>query len=448
MKLKIALYAVVIALVLSMPSCVKSTVITTPTSQPPVADTPGVLVIASTNAFIDSTGTYHVVGQVDNNSSTIVNSIQLAIEIKDITGNSLLKDDNGNSTPNAVTYPMLYTLAPGEASPFEYSYDTTNGTPDSFNVTISGQATGEANRASLHWENVQIADDSSGRQYLTGKLVNTGSQWARISGLAGAVLDDSNKVLSAAWTSTYTTELAPAGDALGRDRTPFEINFPKPEGATHWQIYWDADGTDNVTDYPMEIKVSNTYFDQFGSARIVGWITNNFDQPLDSLVVAGLYAADGTVLDSSYAFVPVPARPGEAAPFSISSFSRSNYTPDEAALVTTSTTQFDTGFTFPSSYEAIDLSVNGETVQKDGATWIFSGSVTNTSDRSLGGATVVVMVMDSQNKLVAMEYTSIYPTGDAIAAGESNTYSVSVYLNPVADASGFTTTTMVIGIVK
>lgn len=451
MKLKITLSAVVIVLVLSMPACVKSTV-TTPTSLPPVGVTPvtplGDLYIASTNAFIDTYGTYRVVGQVINNSNTVLNSIELTIEIKDASGNSLLKDDNGNITPNAIVYPMLYTIAPGYASPFEYSYDTTNGTPATYNVTISGQATGETNRATLKEENVQLMDNGSGWYYLTGELVNTGSQWAHINSLAGGVLDDSNNLLSADWTATYATELAPTGYPGGRDRTPFEIDFPTPGGGTQWQLYMDVNVVDNETDYPMDVTVTNTYFDQYGSARLVGWVTNNSNQMLDSLVVAGLYASDGTVLDASYAFVPVPMKPGGVAPFSISSFSSVNYNPDLAALVTTSTTQFDPWFTSQSSYEFADLMATGETVQKDGATWTFNGSVTNTSGRNLSGATVVAMVKDAQNKLIAMEYTSIFPTGESITAGETYTYSVSVYLNPAADATSFTTTTLVVGDVK
>jgi len=469
MKHKIALVSVVGVLVLSVLACGTSTV-TTPTSQPPIVNTPSVvntppivntpivvntpvtptsdLVITSTNAFVDTYDTYRVVGEVNNNSSKVLSSIELTIEIKDASGNSLLKDDNGNLTPNEIFYPMLYTLAPGEASPFEYSYDTTNGTPASYNVTITGQATGDANRATLQSENVQLMDDGSGSYYLTGELVNTGSQWAHINSLAGAVKDDSGNVLSADWTGTYTTELAPTGDAGGRDRTPFEIDFPNPGGATQWQVYPDSDVSDNVTDYPMVVQVTNSYLDQYGSVHLVGWITNNSDQPLDTLVVAGLYAADGTVLDADYSFLPVPMKPGAASPFNISSFGSVNYNPDQAALLDTYTVQPDTGFTSTPYDEFIDLSAPGESVQKEGATWTFNGTVTNTSGKSLSSITVLAMVMDAQNNLIAMEYTTIYPTGDAIAAGETNTYSVSVYLDPAADATGFTTTTLVVGDVK
>jgi hypothetical protein len=448
---KIALYAVAAALIISMTAC-GNTKVTTPTSQSPIGDTPAVvsnaLSISSTNAFTDSYGRYHVVGAVINNSNEALSSIELSVEIKDASGNSLLKDDSGNVAPNVKISPMLYTLAPGQSSPFDYSYETSQGTPASYNVTITGQQPGTSNPANLKTENVQLVDDGSGWYYLTGELVNTGSQWAHVNGLAGAVLDDSGKLLSGDWSATFTTELAPAGDTSGRDRTPFEINFPNPGGATKWQVYLDADVTTSVTDYPLSITVSNSYFDQYGSFHVVGWVTNNDDQPLDSLVVAGLYGADKTVLDSSYAFLPIPVKPGAQSPFSVSSFSSINYNPDQAALVSTWSVQADPWFTYPPTNELVDLTATGETVTKNGATWTVDGSVSNSSNKNLSGITVVVMIKDKMNNLVAMEYTSISPTTEFIAAGETNPYSVSIYLDPAADATAFTTTTLIVGDVK
>jgi len=454
MKQKIMLCGVIGVLVLSLNACGGSPVSAIPTSQSqlPVVNTPTAmpasLVISSTNAFVDSYGTYHVVGEVLNNSNAVVSSIELIIEIKDTSSNSLIKDDSGNITANAKVSPMLYTLAPGEASPFEYSYETTEGTPASFNVTLSGQQTGNANRAALNTENVQLVDDGQGWYYLTGELVNTGSQWAHINSLAGAVLSDSNQILSADWTATYATEVAPSGDASGRDVTPFEVNFPNPGGATKWHVYLDADVTDSVIDYPMGVSISNTYFDQYGSFHVVGWLANNSDKLIDSLVVAGVYGADKTVLDSSYSFVPIPVKAGASAAFSISSFSSINYNPNQASLVNTTTVQADPWFTYPPTSESVDLAATGETISKTDSTWTFDGSVVNSSNKSLSAATVVVMIMDAQNKLIAMEYTSISPTADAIAPGDTNTYTVSVYLDPAANNTGFTTSTLVVGDVK
>jgi len=161
MKMKFVLYAVVIVLVLSLPACVKSAV-PTPTSQFPYANTPAnqpaELLIASTNGFVDSHGTYHLVGEINNNTSTVLSSIELTIELKDASGNSLLKDENGNSSPNTKIYPLLYSLAPATSSPFDYTYDTVNGIPASYKVTISNQRTGSANPAHLNSENIQLMD--------------------------------------------------------------------------------------------------------------------------------------------------------------------------------------------------------------------------------------------------------------------------------------------------
>ena len=451
MKRKVVMYGIVLALALMLPACAKSTN-TTADAQTGVVNTPvnasNVLVISSTNAFVDTYGTYRVVGMVTNNSSNAITSIELTVGIQDASGNSLLKDDSGNITPGTTISTVLYTLAPGEASPFEYSYDTTNGIPSAYTVSITGQQTGTANRATLHSENVQFVDDGSGWFYLTGELVNTGSQWAHINALAGAVSDDSGNVLSADWTATYATELAPAGDASGRDRTPFEINFPNPGGSTKWSLYWDADVTDSVTDYPVQLELTNGYFDQYGSFHVVGWVTNQSGQSLTSLVVAGLYATDKKVVDASYGFVPVPMKPGVQAPFNISSFGSVDYNPGQASLVTAYSGQLDPWSTYPPSNASVDLAAEGEVVLKDGGTWTINGNVTNTSGRDLSGITVVVTVLNAENRLVAMEYTSISPSGDAIAAGEMNPYSVTVLLDPNVDASGFTTSTVVVGDVK
>jgi hypothetical protein len=454
MKQKLLLCAIAGLVVLSLYACGGGSPVSSTATSPklPVVSTPtampNALVISSTNAFTDSYGTYHVVGEIINNTSAAVSSIELTVEIKDASGNSLLKDDSGNVTASTKVSPMLYTLAPGEASPFEYSYETTKGTPASYTVALSGQLSGNTDRATLNTENVQLVDNGQGWYYLTGELVNTGSKWAHINSLAGAVKDDSSHVLSADWTASYATELAPAGDSAGRDRTPFEINFPNPGGATKWHVYLDADVTTTVIDYPLGVTITNTYFDQYGSFHVVGWLANNSDKLLDSLTVAGVYGADKTVLDASYSFVPIPVKPGSNAAFGVSSFSNINYNPNQASLVSTTTIQADPWFTSPPTNDVVDLAASGENITKTGATWAFDGNVVNTSTKSLSGASVVVMIMDAQNKLVSMEYTSISPSGTAIAPGDSNTYSVSVYLDPKVDAAGFTTKTVVVGDVK
>ena len=165
-------------------------------------------------------------------------------------------------------------------------------------------------------------------------------------------------------------------------------------------------------------------------------------------MVAGLYAGDGTVLDAGNSIVPVPVRPGESAPLSISEFGLVNHDSNQIALVQTCSAQYDPYFTFPSSFESIDLTAVPDPIQQDNATWIFSGNVTNSSGRNLSGITVTAMIMDSQNKLVAMGYTSIIPTADAISADESNTYYITINMDPSADATSYSSQIKVIGYLK
>jgi len=451
MSKKIAQTLLVGVLVLSLAACGKGSTtanVPSPVQTPAVVNTPeaGDLVISDTSAFVDKFGSYRVVGMLVNNTNNILTGIKMTLEILDSSGSSLLKQ-NGNPVPGVIFHPMLNTLAPGEGSPFEYSYDTANGVPASYKVNISAFQSGDTRRANLTAENVQMVDNGSGWYYLTGDLVNKGTQWVRINNLAGAVLDASNKVLSADQTVTYTSELAPVGDPSGGDRTPFEINFPNPGGgsAPNWNLYWDTDIIDNASHYPVTTNITNGYLDQYGAEHIVGWVTNHSNQPLSSLVVAGLYDQAGTGLDASYSNVAIPLKGGGAVPFSVSTFGNVDNNPTQAVRVRTFTVQVDPGKTIPPSYEFVELASSGETVQKDGATWTVNGSITNTSNQKLSSATVVVAVMDAQNNLVAMESAAIFPSGDGIAAGETDSYSVSIYLDPSVDAGGYTTASTVIG---
>jgi len=414
-------------------------------TQPPTATSE--LTIASTFAFTDEWGEYHVVGELQNGTDRVLSSIELTIEIKDASGNSLLKDDNSNVVPSLTFQPLLYTLAPGEASPFEYYLSVDAGQPATYNVTITGQQTGQADRANVTVENDQLVDDGQGTLYLSGELVNLSSQWAHINTLAGAALDNNDVVMSTDWTSTYTTELAPTGDQEERDRTPFVISFPSPSGveAAQWVIYVDADVVDAPTEYPIQSELPNNYFDSWGDFHIVALLTNTGSDNLNTIVVAGLYADDNTVLDADWSFVPIVLSPGESVPVDISAFSSVNYSDTQAGRVSTFTVQTDPYSTYPSTYEVVALTTKNDQVQKNSDSWTITGDVTNTSSQKLSSETVIVAIYDGQGKLVATDYTYISPTGDSIASGETNSYEVTIYLDPDVDATDFTFQTIVQG---
>jgi len=377
---------------------------TLPPTQPPTVT--GELIINSTFAFTDEWGEYHVVGEVQNGTERVLTSIELTIEIRDASGNSLLKDDNDNVVPTKTFHPELYTLAPGESSSFEYNISSDTGTPANYNVTITGQQTGDANRGNLSVENAQLVDDSLGTMYLTGELVNKSSKWVHINNLAGAAVDSNNTVLSTDWTVTYTTELAPTGDQADRDRTPFVISFPTPSNAEvkQWATYVDADLIDEPTDYAIKVELPNNYFDGYNDFHVIALLTNNSNENLNTLVVAGLYAQDNTVLDADWSFAPIILGPGESLPIDISSFSSVNYSDIQAGRVDTFTVQVDPYSTYPAMYDIVALASKNEQVQKESDSWTINGEVTNTSSQRLNNETVVAAIYDGQGNLVVTGY--------------------------------------------
>jgi hypothetical protein len=117
----------------------------------------------------------------------------------------------------------------------------------------------------------------------------------------------------------------------------------------------------------------------------------------------------------------------------------------QASQVRTFTSQVDPAKINPVNNKISILETSEETVQRDGASWTVNGSITNTSEQEMSSIIVVVSIMDTLNNLVATDYTTIFPTSNVISPGETNEYSVLIYLDPTIDSSMFTSTTTVIG---
>ncbi len=455
MKNRLLLALSVSVIILSMLACSFGQATQTPTATEPVGNPPvnspvnppqsSLLEIASTSSFTDEYNGFYVFGEVVNNSGSPVTTIELSITITDASGASILKDDNGNPTASDTFYTMLWTLDTDESTPFSYYFDTTNGIPADFTVSVTDFEESTASRGNLQSENVQIVEDGSGYYILTGELVNLGDQWVHVWGLTGGVLDDANTVLSADWTGTYTSLLAPASDTSSRNRTPFYVTFPVPtSSATQWSLWWDAEIETDIIDFDLTVEVTNSYFDEYGSAHLVGIVGNNTDKILTTLVVAGLYAEDGTTLDASYSYVPLPIPPGRKVPFDISYFGSVNWLPEQAALVSTFSAQIDPWNTYESTSTDAPLTPTNENVQKDTSSWTVTGGFTNSTPKNLSDVTAVVSVYDAANNLVATGYTVAYPTGDSFAPGETGTYEIYVYFAPGVDTSGFTIQTFLV----
>jgi hypothetical protein len=439
MKSKFAILSVLIVLALSILACGTST--PTPTQEiqtseatvpPPVEQPSGDLEISQTYPFQDTWGNYYVTGILTNNTSQVVNNIELSIEIKDASGNSLLTDENDAVVPYLTFYPMLYTLAPGDSTPFQYYLSGDAGAADTYTVKVETFDTTSVDRGQAQAENVYVYYDGDGTIYLSGELVNQDNDWIYINGLAGGILDTSDTLVTADWTFTYSSALAPAGDPNGFDRTPFVLSMTAPDiEFGDWTLYWDVEAIDQPAQYDITISLVNNYFDNYGDFHIIGTVANNTDTYLTTRLVAGLYDSAGNVIDADYASLPIVLVPGEiGAPFDISYFSSVNWNDDVAAMLDTFTVQVDWYSTYEPYYDVVELETADDTYDQDGSTLTFTGNVTNTSTQNLSGMTVLLYIVDKDGNVVAVNSTYLWPEGDSIAPNATLPYEITIYGDP------------------
>ena len=410
-----------------------------PTAKPMNQNTGGDLEIIDPIFYMDSYGYYHVVGLVKNNSDRALDSIELTIEAKDASGVSMLKDTDDVVVDTLTFYPLLTNLFPGEVAPFDYYlYVEDRQEPATVNVTPTGSLSSSEKRADVSVENAELFLGDQGAFYISGELINNSSNGVKVDSLAGAVLDDNGNLVAADWSYSYSYYLAPSGDEGGMDRAPFVISLDGPESAySKYQVYVDAIDTDEIPIQEIYVDLTNNYFDDYGDFHIVGTLENGSSEIYTAYLVTGLYDENNVVLDAVSSSVAIYLEPGAIVPFDVTYFSVVGYNPAQADRVDTFTVQIDPYWTYESPYEVVTLTSINATDQVDGATWTFTGDVTNDSGQELSWATVVVEVYDG-DLLVATDYYTLYPEDDSIAPGDVETFDFTLYGDPTLDASTLT----------
>ncbi|HEX7567312.1 MAG TPA: FxLYD domain-containing protein [Anaerolineaceae bacterium] len=427
----------------------------TPTSKPlpPTATPQAGLHVVNFTSYKDSSGSFHVVGEIKNSDKKILTQMELTIEIKDASGASLLKDKNDKAVDSLTFSPMLSNLAPNESSPFDYTLNAGASTPDakSVKVTVSGQNTSDVTRAAVQIQNAQMVASGADSYLVSGEIVNKGDKPVEIHDLAAALVDKNSQVISTDTSMNYAIYLKPAGDQSKLDTTPFylRVNNPGTKPAD-FKTYLDAQEVEQPVSYAVKVDITNNYFDDLGAFHSIGNIINKSEDILTTQIVAGLYDKDGVVLDAYSTSSPVNLAVDEVMPYDISTFENVNGSPDEAKRLDHFTVQIDDYFTFPSSIETVPLkSANDKTAKNDTNTeWTVTGQVANNSSKNLSSVIVMVGVYDDKGNPVAVNYNYISPSGDSIAPGDVNSYKVVVVLDPKADTTGYTVKTLVKGGVK
>ena len=95
--------------------------------------------VKAVNGYRDDLGYLHIIGLVTNNTDRAVDNVEVEVDILNSDGNSLKVE---------LTTIALYTLAPGETSPFSYWVSEELPDAKSYSASIVGQSAAEIERAS------------------------------------------------------------------------------------------------------------------------------------------------------------------------------------------------------------------------------------------------------------------------------------------------------------
>ena len=413
----------------------------------------GEISISSSSAYVDDYDYVHIVGLLFNDTEDPVSFVELTLELVDADGDTVLTDFDDAPVDDVTFSPFLWTIGPGETSPFDYTVytDDRDASDWEYTVTVTDFSDGFVERGDLEIINDQIVENEFGTLYLTGELVNLNDEPVLVNSLAAALFDDSDNVLAGDASYNYARYLAPSGDESGNDRTPFSMSLDGPvPDATSYIVYWDADLTEELdTTSGLRIDLAGAYADDFDDLHVVAAVSSEATDLLSIQVVAGIYAEDGTVLDSATLWVPVYLGPGDAVPISFDFFSNVNSNPDELARVSSYSVQFDAYGTYETSFDVVTLETANESSETASSGRVdFTGDVINDSGEALSSAIVILALYDTEDILVISNWTSVYPDGDTIADGDSLPFEISLYLAPDVDTTGWSFRTFVQGYVE
>ena len=140
------------------------------------------------SAYQDEMDSWTVAGLVANHSQQAVEGIEIEVEAWDLNGGLLYTE---------ATYPVLYTLAPGEITPFSLWIWDNLPSAQVFTATIGAYQPVDLDRAQVEIQNISTtmgADDF----HIGGEVHNPNAFPIQILGLSGAVFDEKDQLVNVA----------------------------------------------------------------------------------------------------------------------------------------------------------------------------------------------------------------------------------------------------------
>jgi hypothetical protein len=268
--------------------------------------------------------------------------------------------------------------------------------------------------------------------HLVGEIVNNSDQLIEISSLAAALFDSEGKIVTAGgdYVLVHTLDIGESG--------PFRFSLSAPpditEDLTDYQFYAEAAPGSQEVEYPVSFSEHYQYLDAYGDYHLVGQVTNDSDQALNLSLVAGVYDADGKILDASTAYLPFYAlAPGDTASYDVSGWGPIQFIPEIFEAVVDYQVMVDWYWSWNTELNTIDVDADEPSITFSEYDSMVSGKITNNTGAALESITVVVEFYDkSSRQLVATGYTMVY---EEIPDGASITYEIYVYTPADLDPS-------------
>jgi hypothetical protein len=376
--------------------------------------TPGQLNVLALGSWVDDSDYVYISGLISNDTNRAVDSIEVEVKVFDAENTALYTD---------TVYTALYTVAPGEITPFSMSTWDALPTADHFEATIVGSSSSDYTRAAVEVSKMVQVYDDYGTLHVTGMATNTGDKPIYFQGIAFATFDANGEIIAADSESVSLVYLEPGQSG------PFRVNVEGPDDhatqAAKVEMYTDAYVTDAQDAYNLGfLEQDHRYMDAYGYPHLVGEVTNNDTKNLKIYLVVAIYNEAGDVIDASSAWAPYVLAPGEKAAYDFDYWGPM----EDIDGVYDEAEQYeifiDYYWTYDTDETLVELNTGVYTVEWNDYRGYFTGTVTNDTDAVLEYTYVAVNLVDkASGQVVATDYDII---SDEIAPGAKGNFEIYV----------------------
>jgi hypothetical protein len=267
---------------------------------------PPKLQILSTSTYTDSSGYFHVVGELKNNLTSNIDFVKVVVTFYD-SENVVIGTD--------YTYTDIDVLGPDQKCPFELSSYPDVINPASYKIAVEFRTTSEQPSEGLQILSTSTYINILDNFHIVGELKNNLTSNIEFVKVVVTFYDSENVVIGTDYTYADIDILMPD------QKSPFELSsYPEDITPASYELAIEYRVT---TDQPFEglAILSHTFsVDNSGYPRIVGEVKNNGAMQATFVnVVCTYYDSSGTVIGKADAYTnPYTLNAGDTAPFELS----------------------------------------------------------------------------------------------------------------------------------